>query len=193
MSPRQYFKSILSWWTGAWAVAVTGPLALGLPRLEPPWPEGSSIVAVVFSIVAIAIARILHPHFEHSVRAQSRQLRLARRLAIFSFAATLLMCLLYLYGYSMYVAGDIRRVVGDEVLHAEDAQTPASKLLADNGFDEELVWTRASLTKARLFVMCPFLGIFFFLCLGLGALANLEASNAETQGNDVDPETAPGK
>jgi hypothetical protein len=182
MPTKRFFDFVLSLWGGACAVAVGGPAALWLPRLEPPWPEGSAaIVAVVFSVIALIIGYAYLSPVRDSVAERERQARRGLWIGCSALLGSLLLCALYLYSYSFYVVSDvkvegnreiqIRRVVGTELLDARDAGRLPRELVRENSFEEDKVWTRQSLTRARMLVLFTYVGMFFFLSLGLGSLS----------------------
>lgn len=181
MATKRFFESVLALWVGACAVAVGGPLALWIPSLEPPWPEGSAaIVAVVFSVIALVLGYAGLTPLRGSAAENERMAQRGLWIGCLSLVASMLLCVLYFYAYSLYVVKDvklegrsevtIRRVIGTELLDSRDLKRPPTELLKENSFEEERIWTRSSLTQGRLLVLFSYTGMFFFLCLGLGSL-----------------------
>lgn len=179
---KRFFDFVLSLWGGACVVAVSGPVALWIPSLEPPWPDGSSaIVAVVFSVIALIIGYAYLSPFRSSAAELKRRARQDMWIGCGALFGSLLLCALYLYSYSLYVVVDvklegerevqIRRVVGSELLDPKDDRTLPRVLLKENNFEEDKVWTRQSLTNARMLVLFSYVGMFFFLSLGLSSLS----------------------
>jgi preprotein translocase subunit SecG len=182
MTAKRFFDFVLSLWGGACAVAVGGPVALWLPSIEPPWPEGSAaIVAVVFSVTALILGYASSSPLQNSAIERERLARRGLRIGCGSLLGSLLLCVLYLYSYSLYVVYDvkieggreiqIRRVVGTELLDKRNASAQPIELLKENSFEEDKVWTRLSLTRARMLVLFSYVGMFFFLSLGLSILS----------------------
>ena len=182
MSRQSWFTSVSSLWASACAVAIAGPIALWIPGLEPPWPEGSAaIVAVVFSVIALVIGHVCFLPIGRSAVEHERLTRRSLWIGCASLLVSVLLCVVYLYGYSMYVVAEsklegtrevrIRRVVGTELIDAKNAKRPDIDLLKEYSFEEDRLWTRQSLTGPRLFVLLPYAGMFFFLSLGLSSLA----------------------
>lgn len=199
MSPKPFFESILALWGAACAVAIGGPVALVIPGLEPPWPEGIAVaVAVVFSVVALIIGYAALSPAKLTTKISAAVQRRALWVGCAALLMGLLLCMAYLFSYSRFVVSDtklegdkevvVRRVVGSELLDPGDARRPPVTLLRENSFDENLVWSGSSLTQARFLVLASFVGMFFFLSLGLSCLGMRFVG-----GNRVDAPAASGE
>ena len=189
MRPSDYLQSYRSLWGIGIVLAVTGPLALWVPDLQPPWPEGSQMIAAVFCVVvAILSVSIAHYFLGQPAASRSRSARTRPLMALWIGAAAIVIGLAcgvyYLVVFNRYVVVDlqtvagetrpIRIVIGTELRgDLENTRERPLQLLQEHGYDAEGVWTRDSILNARFLVFASFVAAFVFLTAGLAVLATI--------------------
>lgn len=179
-----YLRSFQSLWGIGVAVTVAGPLALWVPNLQPPWPEGSQMITTISCIIVAILSFSLSREFlaRTSGKSPSRVKRISLITAVSWGALVLgLTCgIAYLRAFNLYVVSDqqqvgtearvVRIVIGTELRSEFRKTAEPLELLRDNGYDPERVWTRDSLLRARFLVFAFFAGMFMSITLGLGLL-----------------------
>jgi multisubunit Na+/H+ antiporter MnhB subunit len=181
MSPTQFLVSFKSVWGGAVVAATAGPLGLWAMDLEPPWPPSVGKVATLFCAVAVLLAYVV----SRSFAPRSERAKTVRLIAITLLAVGLTAILAYLWAYSHYVVTDsiersgrteiIRMIVGSTLRPGIEPGTATQlDLLRDNLYDPEAVWTRQSISTARMILLISFVLSFFMLTFGAALLAPLE-------------------
>ncbi len=198
MLVTDYLQALKSIWGLGFAAIVIGPLALWVPNLQPPWPQGSQIITAVFCIVVAILAFVIcHSLSERSRRSsrQPAQTKLPRILGSVALVLGLISGIGYLIAFNLYVipqnqqigneVREIRIVIGTE-LRQELRGTVEEPLqmLQDNGYDPERIWTRESLLRTRFLVFSTFLAMFLLITFGIGLLVPV----SEAQGRKTGPE-----
>jgi hypothetical protein len=175
-----------SWSVSGFALvlAATGPLLLWLPDLQPPWPEGSQMIATLLCVVVAMLAAALAKQFQSAAtragadRQRSRVLLGAGTGAI---VLGLISGISYLAAFNQYVVSEqqsvggevrtVRVVIGNQLRPDVDANERPVRLLQESGYEAERVWTRESLLRTRLHVFISFAATFVALTAGLALLA----------------------
>ena len=195
MQPPEILRSYRSWWGLAVICAIAGPLLLWMPNLQPPWPEGSHVIAAVLAIVAGILSILIARYFLSNRSKPARARRPMFALGIGAAAAvTGLVCgVYYLILFNRHVIVDSQTINGEErqiriVIGAElrgDLDNPGERplqLLQEHGYEPERIWTRASIVSARLLIFGDFVAAFVFLTTGLALLATISSGRAQARG-----------
>ena len=184
MLATDYLQSLKSLWGVGFAATILGPLALWVPNLQPPWPQGSQMITAVFCIVAAILSFVLSRSLSERSKSSAPHRAKAKPLRILgSFALVLGLAagVGYLIAFNLYVipqnqqigkeVREIRIVIGTQ-LREELRGTVEEplQLLQDNGYDPERIWTRESLLRARFLVFSSFLAMFLLITFGIGLL-----------------------
>jgi hypothetical protein len=167
-----YFKDLTKV-LGIAAALASIPLIAAFAKLQPPWPNAIEYVSAVFIIVC---ALIMWEWVRRARRFTRRGFILAGLVLILAGIGT------YLPLYSSYVSevpNDGGRVVRGSVC-TPDAQALYPRLcpdlpdqaLIEAGWEPELLWTRASIQRARLELVAA------WLCFIVGLIAIVGASVA---------------
>jgi hypothetical protein len=187
MKIGDWAKSFKSMWGAGVLVATAGPLGLLVPDLDPPWPEHSYVIGVIFAAVAAIVS------FTAGLAYADRAKELRKPQTAFALAclALGLMCLVwYFSAYSTRVVveaqmvgaeqHELRFVVGTEMRPDVDKTQDADylELLRDNQYSPERVWTSESLRYSRFLLLVTFVTAFFLLTLGMGLLATRPESSS---------------
>jgi hypothetical protein len=187
MKIGDWAKSFKSVWGAGVLVATAGPLGLLVPDMDPPWPEHSYAIGVIFAAVAAIVSFTAGLTYAHQPRAL-RKFQTAFSLACLALG---LMCLVwYFSAYSTRVVVEtqmvgseqhqLRFVVGTEMRTDVDKTQDADylELLRDNQYSPERVWTSESLRYSRFLLLVTFVTAFFLLTLGMGLLATRPGSSS---------------
>lgn len=146
----QYFKNLVSV-LGIGAAFATLPLFASLAAVEPPWPPHIGAVSVAFILIASLMA------WEWTRRAKVTH---RRRWVISAFVLTVAGLLGYLILYSTFVepipGSDVRVVRGYEctrqalLVYGEECPDLPRDALRDAEWESVVLWTRTSVTVARV-------------------------------------------
>jgi hypothetical protein len=167
-------KRVRRLWSSGAAAAAAGPLALWAAAVEPPWPDRPSTItgiATLFCVLAAIIARVV-------------ELRrpVLRRAGVALLAGGAVLCVLYLIFFSLSVYTATQRVNGTDVLRRwvigtelqpqfRDLNVPIGELLARGGYQPENIWTKESVTRARIALLTAYLTAFACIVAGLTLIA----------------------
>lgn len=194
MINEKYTKSYKSIWGLGIAMATTGPLALWLPELDPPWPSGAGAFVTLFCVIAIILGTIVSRIYFVDVKRISkaelqRRIRRTCLIAAGLLLLGLLSAIIYILNYSTHVIKELQIVDGQEcklrfIIGKEiqkdfsDTNEPPIKLLRANQYEPSKIWTPASLRNSRVALLLSFAITFFLLNLGLAMIC---VSSAETK------------
>jgi flagellar biogenesis protein FliO len=184
MLASDYLQALKSLWGLGFAATIVGPLALWVPNLQPPWPEGSQVITAVFCIVAAILSFVVSRSLSERSTMSSPHFgkkKLVRILGSLALVLGLVSGIAYLVAFDLYVKSQsqqignevrqIRIVIGTE-LREELRGTVEEplQLLQDNGYNPERIWTRESLLRTRFQVFSSFLAMFLLITFGIGLL-----------------------
>src|SRR5579864_1683188 len=158
MGATDYLQALKSLWGLGFAATIIGPLALWVPNLQPPWPQGSQLITAVFCIVTAILSFVVSRSLSERRRRappHAAQTKLLRILGSLALVLGLVSGIAYLIAFNLYVipqsqqigneVREIRIVIGTEL--REDLRGTVEEplqLLQDNGYDPERIWTRES-------------------------------------------------
>ena len=186
MTISQYLKSYRALWGLGVAVVALGPLALWVPDLEPPWPEGSQLITTLFcvlvAILSFALGRQLAPRTGRRTRSRKNRSGFMLWLGSIAIVLGLGFSAYYLVAFERFVIFDqqtigqetrqVRRVRGTDLLGAwrGTSETPL-QLLREHGYVPEVVWTQESVLRIQFLLFATFALAFALFTFGLALLA----------------------
>ena len=166
----EYLKNLLKV-LGVGAAFATLPLFASLAKLEPPWPPAIGYVSAALILLASLIA--------WEWNRKSRQVH-RRRWIVAGLALTLLGLLSYLILYSMFIepipGSDERVVRGYEcnaralAVHGDLCPDLPREALMDAEWEALALWTRSSVTVARVLLTLAWLVFVTGLIACIGAI-----------------------
>jgi hypothetical protein len=191
MLATDYLRSLKSLWGLGVAATVISPLALWVPNLQPPWPEGSQMITAVFCIVVAILSFSLSRELSGRNAKSSRSIKPAKLTKVLGSVALVLGLVFgigYLSAFNLYVISDVQQVgsetrevrivIGTELRdELRGTVEQPLQLLRDNGYDPERVWTRESLLRTRFLLFAFFVAMFLLITLGMGLLAPVSEVN----------------
>jgi hypothetical protein len=167
---KENLEGLKSAWGMTMAAVAAGPLALWQTDLQPPWPEGSTIVSTTACAAAIWLALVINA----GVR---RQVHL-RVTSVAVLVAGLVLGGTYFWAYGHYVVTldvgprVLRVVIGDEIRPGVSLKDKTlHETLDDSLWQPEKTWTESSLRFSNGCLLATFVGSFFCLTLGSALVA----------------------
>lgn len=163
-------EGLKSAWGMTMAAVAAGPLALWTSDLQPPWPEGSTIVAMTACAAAIWLALVINAGIRRQVH--------SRAISAAVLVAGLVLGCAYFWAYGRYVVTldvgprVLRVVIGDEFRPGISLkERTLRETLDDSLWQPEKIWTESSLRFSNGCLLATFVAGFFCLTLGSALVA----------------------